>query len=80
MPHPPPPRLPEGRRRLGYVSSSDEREYPKVSPGGIGPEQTARIEINKALAEAGWIVQNREDTNLVAGQGVAIRFSACTRC
>ena len=51
-----------------------------MSPGGIGPEQTARIEINKALAEAGWIVQNREDTNLVAGQGVAIRFSACTRC
>ena len=37
------------------------------------PEQKARQEIDVALAQAGWIVQNFDDRNLGAGQGVAIR-------
>lgn len=30
------------------------------------PEEKARIEIDKALAEAGWDVQNRDEVNLRA--------------
>jgi type I restriction enzyme R subunit len=41
-----------------------------VSPS---PEQRARHEIDAALAAAGWIVQDRADMNLAAGQGVAVR-------
>jgi len=37
------------------------------------PEQQARIEIDQRLAEAGWIVQDRDQINLQAGRGVAIR-------
>lgn len=37
-----------------------------MTPGGTKPEQTARDEIDGALAEAGWIVQHREEMNLVA--------------
>lgn len=40
---------------------------------GTGPEQEARERIDTALADAGWIVQNRDEANLSAGQGVAIR-------
>jgi len=38
-----------------------------------GPEQRARRQIDAALAEAGWVVQDRDDANLAAGRGVAIR-------
>jgi len=37
------------------------------------PEQRAREVIDKKLAESGWVVQDRQDTNLSAGTGVAIR-------
>jgi len=42
-------------------------------PGGSSPEQFARQEIDKLLTEAGWIVQNRDEINLGAGRGIAIR-------
>jgi len=37
------------------------------------PETRARRIIDTSLAEAGWIVQSREDANISAGRGVAIR-------
>ena len=37
------------------------------------PEEQARIEIDRQLEESGWVVQNRDEANLSAGRGVAIR-------
>ncbi|HEX9535279.1 MAG TPA: hypothetical protein VF924_07375, partial [Stellaceae bacterium] len=37
------------------------------------PEDRARMTIDGQLAEAGWLVQSREQMNLGAGQGVAVR-------
>ena len=37
------------------------------------PEQEARGEIDRQLEQAGWVIQNRDEINLSAGQGVAIR-------
>ena len=35
------------------------------------PEQEAREHIDALLAESGWVVQNRDETNLSAARGVA---------
>jgi len=37
------------------------------------PEQEAREEIDRHLWGAGWMVQHRDETNLAAGRGIAIR-------
>ena len=37
------------------------------------PEARARKNIDQLLTDAGWIVQSREEVNLAAGRGVAIR-------
>lgn len=37
------------------------------------PEQKARRQIDAALEAAGWVVQDRDDLNLGAGRGVAVR-------
>lgn len=37
------------------------------------PEQKARDTIDKMLNEAGWIVQSKDNVNLSAGKGVAVR-------
>jgi type I restriction enzyme R subunit len=37
------------------------------------PEARARKNIDQLLTAAGWVVQSREDVNLAAGRGVAIR-------
>jgi len=37
------------------------------------PEQRARQQIDLLLQQSGWIIQNRSETNLAAGPGVAIR-------
>ena len=37
------------------------------------PEQVARATIDQLLIEAGWIIQDREQINLRAGRGVAVR-------
>ena len=42
-------------------------------PTPLKSEQLARQEIDAKLAEAGWVVQNRNEANLSAGRGVAIR-------
>jgi len=42
-------------------------------PIKLTPEQEARQEIDALLAAAGWAVQNRDEANLSAARGVAIR-------
>jgi hypothetical protein len=37
------------------------------------PDTPARQNIDQLLADAGWIVQSRDETNITAGRGVAIR-------
>ena len=37
------------------------------------PEALARIDIDRLLEQAGWVVQDRDAMNLFAGVGVAIR-------
>ncbi|MDE0003651.1 MAG: hypothetical protein OXQ29_13250, partial [Rhodospirillaceae bacterium] len=37
------------------------------------PEQEARRQIDAALVDAGWVVQDRDEMNLAAGLGVAVR-------
>lgn len=42
-------------------------------PPATLPEQAAREKIDAALGHAGWVVQDRDSTNLYAGKGVAVR-------
>jgi type I restriction enzyme, R subunit len=46
-----------------------------MSPAGSknAPEAKAREKIDALLAQAGWVVQDREDMNLTASDGVAVR-------
>lgn len=44
-----------------------------MSPPTTGPEQKARMKIDTAFVEAGWVVQDRDEMNLSVNQGVAIR-------
>src|SRR6267143_1772348 len=46
-----------------------------MSPTGsrTAPEARAREKIDVLLAQAGWLVQDREDMNLTAGDGIAVR-------
>ena len=39
----------------------------------LTPEQQARQQIDALLADAGWLVQDRDEMNLAAGLGVAVR-------
>ena len=45
-----------------------------MSPRASSPEDKARERIDAALAEAGWIVQDRDDLNLSADRGIALRY------
>ncbi len=42
-------------------------------PGGLTPEQQARVEIDRKLAAAGWVVQDFKEIELSAARGVAVR-------
>jgi type I restriction enzyme R subunit len=42
-------------------------------PRRSAPEERAREKIDVALAQAGWVVQDRGEMNLAAGRGVAVR-------
>ena len=44
-----------------------------MGKGGKKPEELAREKIDLALDKAGWIIQDLEDMNIYAGQGVAVR-------
>ena len=37
------------------------------------PEDRARVQIDRLLTAAGWLIQNRNSINIEAGRGVAIR-------
>ena len=37
------------------------------------PEQKARDNIDRQLAACGWVIQNKQQINLFAGSGVAVR-------
>ena len=37
------------------------------------PEQIARDKIDQMLTNAGWLVQSKDEVNLSAGKGVALR-------
>ena len=39
----------------------------------LAADQRARVLIDRQLTDAGWVVQDRRDLNLFAGQGVAVR-------
>ena len=39
----------------------------------MGPEDLARRKIDRAFEAAGWIVQDEDEMNLTAGQGIAVR-------
>jgi type I restriction enzyme R subunit len=39
----------------------------------LHPEQRARVEIDRMLAETGWIVQDYRAIELTAGPGIAVR-------
>ena len=39
----------------------------------LAAEQRARVLIDRQLTDAGWSVQDRQDLNLFAGQGIAVR-------
>jgi type I restriction enzyme R subunit len=39
----------------------------------LAAEQRARVLIDRQLNDAGWVVQDKKDLNLFAGQGVAVR-------
>jgi hypothetical protein len=39
----------------------------------LAAEQRARVLIDRQLTDAGWVVQDRKDLNLFAGQGIAVR-------
>lgn len=41
--------------------------------GGLTPEQKARVEIDRKLEAAGWVVQDFREIDLSAGRGVAVR-------
>ena len=42
-------------------------------PAYDGPERRARLKIDAGLTAAGWAVQSRDEINLSAARGVAIR-------
>ena len=37
------------------------------------PEQKARDNIDRQLGACGWVIQNKQQINLFAGSGVAVR-------
>jgi type I restriction enzyme R subunit len=58
-------------------SRTDTNRFPRNRTGPsrppMTPEQRARQQIDLLLQQCGWIVQDRSQTNLAAGAGVAIR-------
>jgi len=44
-----------------------------MSDSYITPEVKARLQIDKNLIQTGWIIQNKNQLNLSAGLGIAVR-------
>ena len=47
--------------------------YRRIVPGGRTPEQQARVEIDRKLVDAGWVVQDFKEMDLSAARGIAVR-------
>ena len=41
--------------------------------GGLTPEQQARVEIDRKLEAARWVIQDHKEMNIGAARGVAVR-------
>jgi len=61
----PGPRADEASAPIAAIS-----EYPRFV---VRPEDGARVQIDAALEAAGWLVQDRDQMNVEAGPGVAVR-------
>ena len=79
---PGPPRLPVDTSSLGQLPriAGSTRPEKRVSSTHMGkgdtaehPEARARETIDRKLIEAGWVIQDRDEMNVGAGPGVAIR-------
>src|SRR5712672_1201898 len=44
-----------------------------MPPFGLTPEQQARQTIDATLSAAGWLIQSRDEVNLHAARGIAVR-------
>lgn len=68
---------------MGPFASDEEPTRGRRVAGGARPamtqkpEQQARVRIDAALAAAGWVVQNRDEINLAAGNVSLDLFSPC---
>src|SRR4051794_4669771 len=49
------------------------RYFGRVDLDGLTPEQKARVEIDRKLKAASWVVQDFKQMDLSAGRGVAVR-------
>ena len=56
--------------KTGLITSNTFQNH-DTGPGH--PEQIARDKIDNMLSEAGWLVQSKDEVNLSAGKGVALR-------
>jgi len=60
-------------RRLSAAEREDLIESARLAAREPRTEREVREEIDHMLGEAGWVVQNRDEVNLWAAQGVAVR-------
>ena len=42
----------------------------------LAAEQRARVLIDRQLADAGWLVQDKSDLNLFAAQGICLLYTS----
>src|SRR4051812_26135858 len=59
--------------RIASFASAIDGRFPQVDGGQLTAEQRARVLVDRQLSDAGWSVQSRNELNLFAGQGVAVR-------
>src|SRR5439155_20074074 len=63
----------EGRRCRDSLTLAKMTEESRGSDAYLTAEAQARVQIDKELDAAGWLVQDAHAVNLAAGQGVAVR-------
>ena len=55
------------------IASTRLKDYDMTTDKNQNPEQIARDKIDLMLIEAGWIVQSKNEVDLGAGRGIALR-------
>ena len=68
-----PPRMIAKGCGRSYSPRVPDRDSLVTMPGGLTPEQQARVEIDRKLEAAGWVVQDFKEMDLSAARGVAVR-------